>query len=81
MAAAARLASESNPRFSVPHMLRAAALGSLDRREDAATAVQRLLELQPGTTVATAILSVRYTNPKNIDALANALRRTGLPEG
>jgi len=43
--------------------------------------VQRLLELQPGLTVATAILSARYVNPKNIDALENALRRVGLPEG
>ncbi|MDQ3199436.1 MAG: transcriptional regulator [Verrucomicrobiota bacterium] len=77
--AAARLASQSNPRFSVPHMLYAAALGMLDRMEDARTAVQRLLELQPGTTVATAILSARYTNPNNIDALENALRRAGLP--
>jgi adenylate cyclase len=78
--AAARLASQSNPRFSVPHMLHAAALGMLDRREDAKAAVQRLLELQPRTTVATAILSARYTNPNNIDALKNALRRAGLPE-
>ena len=43
--------------------------------------VQWLLELQPGLTVATAILSARYVNPKNIDALENALRRAGLPEG
>ena len=81
MAAAASLASQTNPRMSVPHVLQAAALGSLDRREDAREVVQRLLELQPGTTVATAILSARYTNPKNIDALADALRRAGLPEG
>jgi hypothetical protein len=67
--------------MSVPHVLQAAALGSLDRREDAREVVQRLLELQPGTTVATAILSARYTNPMNIDALADALRRAGLPEG
>jgi len=43
--------------------------------------VQRLLELQPGLTVASAILSARYVNPENIAALANALRRAGLPEG
>jgi hypothetical protein len=52
----------------------------LDRIEDARTAVQRLLELQPGTTIATAIVSARYTNPNNIDALKDALRRAGLPE-
>ena len=79
--AAAGLAIQSNPRFSVPQILHAAALGGLDRREDAKTVVRRLRELQPGITVATAILSARYINPKNIDALENALRRAGLPEG
>jgi adenylate cyclase len=79
--AAASLAIQSNPRFSVPQILHAAALGSLGRSEDAKTAVQRLVELQSGITVATAILSARYINPKNIAALENALRRAGLPEG
>jgi adenylate cyclase len=79
-AAAARLASQSNPRFSVPYMLQAAALGILGRREDARIAVERLLELRPGITVATAILSARCINPKHIAALENALRRAGLPE-
>src|SRR5204863_772384 len=67
--AAARLATQSNPRFTVPQILHAAALGCLDRREDGKTAVQRLLELQPGITVGTAILSARYVNPENIAAL------------
>jgi TolB-like protein/class 3 adenylate cyclase len=79
--AAASLATQSNPRFTVPQILHAAALGCLDRREDGETVVQGLLELQPGITVGTAILSARYTDPKNIAALANALRRAGLPEG
>ena len=79
-AAAARLANQSNPRFTVPLMLYAAALGMLSRREHARTAVERLLELQPGITVATAILSARCVNPKHIAALENALRRAGLTE-
>jgi adenylate cyclase len=79
--AAASLATQSNPRFSVSQILHAAALGSLDRREDAKPVVQRLLDLQPGITVASAILSARYVNPENIAALGNALRRAGLPEG
>ncbi|MGB9647917.1 MAG: adenylate/guanylate cyclase domain-containing protein [Stellaceae bacterium] len=79
--AAASLATQSNPRFTVPQILHAAALGSIDRSEDAKTVVQRLLELQPGLTVATAILSARYVNPENIAALENGLRRAGLPEG
>jgi adenylate cyclase len=79
--AAASLAIQSNPRFTVPQILHTAALGCLDREEDAETAVQRLIELVPGITVATAILSARYVDPKNIAALENALRRAGLPEG
>jgi TolB-like protein len=79
--AAASLASQSAPRFSVPQILHAAALGSLDRKEDAKTAVQRLIELVPGITVATAILSARYVNPENIATMENGLRRAGLPEG
>jgi tetratricopeptide (TPR) repeat protein len=79
--AAASLATQSNPRFSVPQILHAAALVSLGRREDAKTVVQRLLELQPDITVATAILSARYINPKNIAALQMALHGAGLPEG
>ena len=78
--AAASLAIQSNPRFSVPQILHAAALGSVDRSEDAKTVVQRLLELQPGLTVTTAILSARYANPENLVALGIALRQAGLPE-
>ena len=80
MASAANLANQANPRFTTPLILLAAALGCLDRSEDAKTVVQRLLDLQPGLTVATAILSARYVDPKNIAALENALRRAGLPE-
>jgi hypothetical protein len=78
--AAASLATQSNPRFSVPQILHAAALGCLDRWEDAKSVVQRLIELVPGITVATAILSARYVDPKNIAALENGLRRAGLPD-
>jgi adenylate cyclase len=79
--AAANLATQSNPRFSVPLILHAAALGCLGRSEDAKPVVQRLLELQPDLTVANAILGgPRYVNPENIAALRNALRRAGLPE-
>src|SRR6202030_1254647 len=79
--AAASLAIQSNPRFTVPQILYTAALGCLDRKEDAKTAVQRLIELVPGITVATAILSARYVNPENIATMENGLRRAGLPEG
>jgi adenylate cyclase len=81
MVSAANLATQSNPRFTPPLVLLAAALGCLDRSEDAKTVVQRLLELQPGITVGAVILSARYKNPEKIAELANALRRAGLPEG
>jgi tetratricopeptide (TPR) repeat protein len=81
MVSAANLAAQSNPRFTTPLVLLAAALGCLDRSEDAKTVVRRLLELRPGITVGTAILSARYMNPEKIAELANALRRAGLPEG
>jgi TolB-like protein/tetratricopeptide (TPR) repeat protein len=77
--AAANLATQSNPRFSVPQILHAAALGCFDRRDEGQAVVQRLLELQPGITVDTAILSARYVNPDKVAALRNALRRAGLP--
>jgi adenylate cyclase len=78
--AAANLATQSNPRFTVPIILHAAALGYLDRRDEAKTVVQRLIELQPGLTVPSAILSARYVNRENVVALANGLRHAGLPE-
>ena len=78
--AAASLATQSNPRFTPPLILLAAALGCLDRSEDAKTVVQRLLELAPGITVSSAIRSARYENPENIAALGSALRKAGLPE-
>jgi TolB-like protein/class 3 adenylate cyclase len=80
MVSAANLANQANPRFTPPLILLAAALGCLDRSEDAKTVVQRLIALQPRITVATAILSARYVDPKNTAALENALRRAGLPE-
>ena len=68
---------------------RSAALGCLDRSEDAKTVVQRLLELparhhsRKGDPLGALHKPEKwhYINPKNIDALENALRRAGLPEG
>jgi hypothetical protein len=64
----------------MPQVLNAAALGSLDRTDDARIVVQRLLELQPGITVATAIPSAvtwtRGTLPHWVTHCA-----AGQPEG
>jgi adenylate cyclase len=46
-AAAARRAIQSNPGFTVPHMMLAASLGGLGRIAEARTAAARVLELQP----------------------------------
>ena len=80
-AAAASRASQSNPRFSVPYILHAAALAETGRGGDARAIVQRLLELEPDATTANAILSARYANPEHIAALGRALFKAGLPEG
>jgi TolB-like protein/Flp pilus assembly protein TadD len=79
-AAAASRASQSNPRFSVPYILHAAALANLGRSGEARAMVQRFLELEPGVTAATAIVSARYQNPENLAALGRALCKAGLPE-
>ena len=79
-AGAASLATQSNPRFSVPYILHAAALAGLGHSEEARAVVQRLSDLEPGITAAAAIRSARYENSENITALGNALRRAGLPE-
>ena len=79
-AAAASLATQSNPRFSVPHILHAAALAGLGHSEEAKAVVRRLFDLEPGITAAAAIRSARYENSENITALGNALRQAGLPE-
>jgi TolB-like protein/tetratricopeptide (TPR) repeat protein len=48
---AARRATESNPSFSVPHVLLAVALVQLGRLAEAKIAAQRVLELDPGFTM------------------------------
>jgi TolB-like protein len=77
-AAAASRAIQSNPRFSVPYILRTAALAEAGRIADASAMAQRLLEVEPGLTVSVAIRSARYANPQNIASLSSALRKAGL---
>jgi adenylate cyclase len=50
-AEAAQSAIDSNPRFSVPRAMLAAALVRLGRAAEANAAAQRVLELQPGFTI------------------------------
>ena len=79
-AAAASRASQSNPKFSMPTVLRAAALANLGRREEARVVANGLRETDPHLTVSTAIRSARFANPHKNAELSDALLRAGLPE-
>ncbi|MEO7395780.1 MAG: adenylate/guanylate cyclase domain-containing protein, partial [Candidatus Limnocylindria bacterium] len=78
-AIAAGRASQSNPRFTMPHVLHAAALASLGREVEAMAEVDRLRELDPHLTVGPAVRSARYVDPAKNFELGDALRRAGLP--
>jgi adenylate cyclase len=76
---AADRALQGNPRFSVPAFLKTAALARLGREAEAAASARRVLELQPGFTIASLVDS-EFTSPERLTMLAEALRRAGLPE-
>lgn len=79
-AAAAARASESNPKFSMPYVLHAAALASLDRPEEARMVLDLLFNVEPDLTIATALRSARFLDPDHKSQLGDALRSAGLPE-
>jgi hypothetical protein len=70
---------QGNPRFSVPAYLKTAALARLGREAEAAASARRVLELQPGFTIASLVDSA-FTSPERLAMLAEALRLAGLPE-
>jgi tetratricopeptide (TPR) repeat protein len=76
-AAAASKAVQANPRFSPPYWMRAAALASLGRIDDAEAVAQLLLKVQPQFTIGS-ITSAPFANREILDALGNALRRVGM---
>ena len=76
---AADRALQGNPRFSVPAFLKTAALARLGRKAEAAASAHRVLELQPGFTIASLVDSA-FTSPERLAMLAEALRQAGLPE-
>jgi TolB-like protein len=78
-ASAASRASASNPRFSVPRYLHAAALVRLGRLDEAKAMAKVLLELQPSFTIS-ALVSGNITTPERMGMLAEALHRAGLPQ-
>jgi adenylate cyclase len=79
-AAAAARASESNPKFSMPYVLHAAALASVGRPEEARMVIDLLRNVEANITVATAVRSARFADPERKNQLGDALRRAGLPE-
>jgi TolB-like protein len=76
---AADRALQGNPRFSVPAFLKTAALARLGRHMEAVAGARRVLELQPGFTIASLVDSA-FTSPERLAMLAEALRQAGLPE-
>jgi len=70
-AIAASRASQSNPRFTMPRALHAAALARMGRHEAAKAEVDRLLELDPQLTVTTAVRSARFVDPSHTQAIAD----------
>ena len=71
---------QANPRFSVPCYLYTAALACLGRDEEAGASAQRLLELQPGFTIASLVSGTSIAAEDRLARLAEALRKAGLPE-
>jgi tetratricopeptide (TPR) repeat protein len=78
-ASAASRAIQANPRFSPPYWMRAAALASLGRVDEAEVVAQGLLKVQPQFTIGS-ITSAPFAHREILSALGNALRRAGLPE-
>jgi adenylate cyclase len=79
-AAAAGGARRSNPKFSMPYVLQAAALAELDRFDEARSVIDALREVEPGLTVSAAMRSARFADPGRNAALREPLLRAGLPE-
>lgn len=76
-----RRAVELNPIFSSSYKGLLAALGHLGGEAEARAVRARLLELEPGFTVADAVRRSPLTRAGDLAHYADGLRRAGLPEG
>ena len=76
---AARKSVQSNPGFSISHMLLAGALAKLGRIDEAKAAAGRALELQPGFRIGEWCAAIDLT-PAIAVPLSEALRAAGFPE-
>ena len=78
-AAACNKASQSNPRFSFPVVLQAAALCRLGRAHEAKAVARRVLELEPRFSIAQFVKS-HTGRPEIWNPVGDALRQVGLPD-
>ena len=78
-AMASARAAQANPRFSVAHVLQAAALYRLDRLEEAKAAARRVIECEPDFT-ATGFVRAHTGRAEIWQPIGDALRRLGLPD-
>lgn len=77
---AGRRAVELNPLFSSAYKGYLAALGWMDPTREVAGVRDRLLALEPGFSVETAVTRSPLKRPEDIARYAEGLRRAGLPE-
>jgi adenylate cyclase len=78
-ALAASRAAQANPQFSIPWVLRTAALAKLGRGDEAQAGARRLLELWPQFTIS-GYIGGNFTSPERLAMFTDPLRRAGLPE-
>jgi adenylate cyclase len=78
-ARAASMATQANPRFIVPWILRAAALAKAGRIDEAKASAQRVLNLQQSFTISS-FLAGNFTSEERLAVLGDGLRQAGLPE-
>jgi TolB-like protein/Tfp pilus assembly protein PilF len=78
-ASAAGMATQANPRFSIPWILRTAALVKIGRIDEAKTSAQRVLDVEPSFTI-NSFLASNFTSAERLATFGDALRQVGLPE-
>ncbi len=76
----ARKALHLNPNFPTGHRVLLAALGEMDNADATRAALDRLLHVAPGTSIATTRAGVPWRNPEHLQRYLDALRKAGLPE-
>jgi adenylate cyclase len=75
----ARRSIRANPRFPFSHARLAASYGHLGRRNEARTAVEELLRVQPGFSL-TFAREINVDAPAYLEHYLDGLRKAGLPE-